>query len=331
MAELKKILSVDGGGIRGIIPGQIMVEIEKEFKIKISDYFDLLAGTSTGGILTCAYLLPDDKDPKKPKFNAEEVVGLYLERGDEIFDIPFLHKIRSAGGMTDEKYPDDGIEDALQDYFGEIWLKDLLKPCLITSYDIERRKGHFFGQHKAEKEEAFNFKVKDVARSTSAAPTYFECAQVFSETNEKYTLIDGGVFVNNPALASYAEGRTILKNDSGKDATAKDMKILSIGTGFNKKKYSYKKAKGWGLAGWAKPSIDIMMSGGADVAHYQLGQIYNTVDNPQQYLRINGNLKNTGIDPEMDCATHDNMQRLKEFGIKLFEENKNDIKRWLEL
>ncbi|MDH5366693.1 MAG: hypothetical protein OEW67_06885, partial [Cyclobacteriaceae bacterium] len=89
--------------------------------------------------------------------------------------------------------------------------------------------------------------------------------------------------------------------------------------------------KDWGLAGWAKPSIDIMMSGGADVAHHQLEQIYGTVDNPKQYLRINGNLKNTGIDPDMDCATHDNMQRLKEFGIKLFEENKKEIKEWLGL
>ncbi len=331
MSTLKKILSIDGGGIRGIIPGQIIVEIEKEFGIKASDYFDLLSGTSTGGILTCAYLMPSENDPSKPKFNAEEVVGLYFERGDEIFDIPIFHKIRSLGGLADEKYPEDGIEDALRDYFGDVWLKDLLKPCIVTSYDIRRRKGHFFGQHKASKNEEFNFKVRDVARATSAAPTYFEAAKVTAENGDEYPLIDGGVFVNNPALVSYAEGRNIFKRDSGEDATAKDMKILSIGTGYTLKRYNYSKAKDWGMAQWVQPVIDIMMSGASEVADYQLRKIYDTVDKPEKYLRIDGNLKSTDVDPEMDCATKENMTRLKKFGQQLFKENKGKIKDWLDL
>lgn len=328
---LKRILSIDGGGIRGIIPGQLLVEIEKAFNIKIWDHFDMIAGTSTGGILTCAYLCPDNKNPNKPKFTSEEVVGLYFERGDEIFDIPVFHKIKTLGGIIDEKYPEDGIEDALQDYFGDIWLKDLLKPCLVTAYDISRRKGHFFGQHKAKTGKEFNFKVKDVARSTSAAPTYFECAQVLSEEGSKYPLIDGGVFVNNPALTAYAEGRTIFKRPNGDEATAKDMKILSIGTGYTRKRYNYSKAKNFGMAEWVQPIIDIMMSGSAEVAHYQLDKIYGTVDNPDQYLRIDGDLKPTPVDPEMDNASYENMQRLKAFGIQLFEANKDAIKKWLDL
>ncbi len=326
----KRILSIDGGGIRGIIPGQILVEIEKEFKIKIADYFDLIAGTSTGGILTCAYLCPADNDPAKPKFTAEEVVGLYFERGDEIFDIPTFHKIKTMGGVLDEKYPADGIEDALQDYFGNVWLKDLIKPTVVTSYDIKNRKGHFFYQHKAGDPE-YDFKVKDVCRATSAAPTYFECERVASRAEKSYPLIDGGVFVNNPSLVAYAEGREIFESAPGKKATAKDMKILSLGTGFTKKPYFYSKAKNYGMAQWVQPVIDIMMSGAAEVTHYQLGKIYGTTPKPKQYLRIDGDLKGTPVDPEMDCATRDNMLRLKEFGIRLFEENKGNIKKWLEL
>ncbi|MEQ8905117.1 patatin-like phospholipase family protein [Ekhidna sp.] len=328
MPPLKRILSIDGGGIRGIIPGQILVEIEQAFDVRVATDFDLVAGTSTGGILACAFLLEHPKHPNHPKFSAEEVVGLYFERGDKIFDVPFFHKIRTAGGILDEKYPADGIEDALQDYFGDAWLKDLLKPCIITSYDIINRKGHFFGQHKAKEDPDFNFRVRDVARATSAAPTYFECEQVMSEKGGSFTLIDGGVFVNNPALVAYAEGRNIFEID-GEEATAKDMRILSIGTGYTRKPYPYKKAKKWGMAEWVQPVIDIMMSGASEVAHYQLDKIYGTIDNPDQYLRIDGDLKSTDIDPDMDCATPENMAKLKAFGKKLFEENKGKIEEWL--
>lgn len=330
MPPLKKVLSIDGGGIRGIIPGQILVEIEREFGVKVANDFDMVAGTSTGGILACAFLLEHPDNPNNPKFSAEEVVGLYFKKGEDIFDVPFFHKVRTAGGILDEKYPAKGIESALKEYFGNTWLKDLLKPCIITSYDITNRKGHFFGQHKAMNDPDYNFKVRDVARSTSAAPTYFECEQIASEAGTHYALIDGGVFVNNPSLVAYAEGRNIFEV-AGEEATAKDMKILSIGTGFTQKPYAYKKAKKWGMAEWVQPVIDIMMSGASEVAHYQLDKIYGTIDNPDQYLRIDGDLKDTNVDPDMDCATQENMANLKAFGQQLFEENKEKIEKWLAL
>lgn len=86
MSKLTRILSIDGGGIRGIIPGQVLIALEEKLKTKsknknakISDFFDLIAGTSTGDILACAYLCPSEKDKSKPEFSAEEVVNLYLE------------------------------------------------------------------------------------------------------------------------------------------------------------------------------------------------------------------------------------------------------------
>lgn len=88
-----RILSIDGGGIRGIIPGQILVMLEnllqkltKKRNARIADYFDLIAGTSTGGILACAYLAPE-RGSKRPRFSAQEAVDLYLDRGDEVFDL----------------------------------------------------------------------------------------------------------------------------------------------------------------------------------------------------------------------------------------------------
>lgn len=269
-----RILSIDGGGIRGILPGQILVALEERLKSKnpsarIADYFDLIAGTSTGGILTCLYLFPE-KGGAQPKFSASEAVELYLERGDDIFDVSLWQGLSSGGGLWDEKYSENELERALKEYFGDLQLSQLLKPCLITAYDIRRRKTHFFKQHKAKDDQKHDFLVRDVARATSAVPTYFELPRVrsLSSPPKRYPLIDGGVFANNPALCAYAEARQIFKK------TAKDIFILSLGTATtewncknqderekSQKPYHYNEAKDWGKFGWIRPVLDIMTQG----------------------------------------------------------------------
>jgi len=317
--KLTRILSIDGGGIRGIIPGQILVALEEKLKKldnnpdgKIADYFDLIAGTSTGGILTCIYLCPSKDNPKHPRFSASEAVDLYLERGDDIFDISFWQKIRSVGGITDEKYDESELEEALHDYLDDLMLKDLIKPSLITSYDIKNRKGHFFKSHRAKTDKSYNFLVRDAARATSAAPTYFEVARAKSEANITYPLIDGGVFVNNPALCAYAEART-LKFDNINKPKAAEMVILSLGTGNVDKPYYYKNAKDWGAIEWIVPVIDIMMSGVAETVDYQLKQIYDAVEKPNQYIRISPELGSANS--AMDDASLKNLKALKKAGV----------------
>lgn len=316
-SKMTRILSIDGGGIRGIIPGQILVILEEKLKAKsgnpdarIADYFDLIAGTSTGGILTCAYLIPGQDNSGqevRPKFNASQVVDLYLKRGGDIFSVSLGHKIRTAGGIFDEMYPATQLEKAVDEYFGETMLSELIKPCLITSYDIKHRSGHFFTQHDARQKKGWDFKVKEVARATSAAPTYFECSNIKSASEVSYPLIDGGVFVNNPALCAFAEVVNEFKTSPDK------MVILSLGTGFTKKEYDYDKAKDWGMIQWVKPLIDIMMSGVAEVVDYQLKQIFESGGIQNQYLRINTKLP-IDVSPDMDDASPENLQALKELG-----------------
>ncbi|QIA07714.1 patatin-like phospholipase family protein [Draconibacterium halophilum] len=316
-----RILSIDGGGIRGIIPGQILVALEEKLKqqsnnedAKIADYFDLIAGTSTGGILTCIYLCPSESDPLKAKFSASDAVDLYIENGDEIFDITLKQKIKSAGGVIDEKYSAKELEESLKDYLGDLKLSELIKPCLVTSYDLRRRKAHFFRQHSAKTDNANDFLVREVARATSAAPTYFETAKVKSISAIPYPLVDGGVFANNPSLCAYAEARNL----KGKPK-AKDMFILSLGTGKVEKPYYYKQAKDWGLVQWVKPIIDIMMSGVAETVDYQLAQIFDAVGKPNNYVRIDPDLRNASH--EMDDASIENLKELKIAGQICSEEN----------
>lgn len=312
--KLTRILSIDGGGIRGVIPGQILVILEEKLKNKtgnqdarIADYFDLIAGTSTGGILTCAYLTPDKANPGRPKFNATEVVDLYLKNGGDIFNISLGHKLRTMGGILDEKYPESGLEKALLRYFEDTKLSELLKPCLITSYDIKRRQGHFFTQHDAVRKKGWDFLVREVARATSAAPTYFQCSDVKSVSEVSYPLIDGGVFVNNPSLCAFAEVYNEYKT------VPNQMAILSLGTGYSRKEYDYDKAKDWGMVQWVKPLIDIMMSGVSDVVDYQLRQMFEAVGVSSQYLRINTELP-IDVNSDMDDASPKNLQGLKELG-----------------
>ncbi|MBA3705853.1 MAG: patatin-like phospholipase family protein [Bacteroidetes bacterium] len=329
MANHFRILSIDGGGIRGILPGQLMVALEKKLQEKsrnanarIADYFDMIAGTSTGGILTCLYLCPDSQDPLRPMFSAIQAVDLYLKYGKEIFKDNIRLKLQSLGGLTNEKYSVDFLEDLLKKYFKDTKLSQLLRPCLIPSYNIYARTTHFFTQHDAKASPGYDYALRDVARATSAAPTYFEPAHVYSLSGVSYPLVDGGVFANNPALCAYAEARHKY-GSAGKNVTAADMFMVSIGTGSQKRAYEYNKAKDWGAIGWVQPVLDIMMSGASDTVDFQLQQIFQSDDSRQNYIRINPEIGEA--EPEMDNASLENMQALKEAGIACSEKQNDKL------
>jgi len=230
--------------------------------------------------------------------------------------------------LTDDQLKEFVIKHALDDYFGDTKLSELLKPCLITAYDIRNRKAHFFNKTDT-KSEIRNFYVKDMARATSAAPTYFETARIKSIFNTPYSLIDGGVFANNPAMCAYSEARTIdFAKITGNPLKpilpfAKDMLILSMGTGTVKKPYYYDKAKDWGAVQWIKPIIDIMMSGNSETVDFQLKQIFETTNSPDNYIRIQPDLYNANSD--MDDASKENLNALKNAGLKYIEDNKEHL------
>lgn len=327
--KLTRILSIDGGGIRGILPGQVLVALEQKIRhktgndeAKIANYFDFFAGTSTGGILSCALNMPAEEDPTKPRYSAEDAVKLYLENGGKIFDIPTWHKLRTADGVLEEKYPQDAIEEILEKYFGETKLSELLHPCLISSYDVKRGKPHFFTQHKARElakdgNHGYDFLVRDVARATSAAPTYFEAANIESLSGVNYPLVDGGVFANNPTLCAYSSARQVKFEEEKDLPSAGEMLIFSLGTGSSDKSYEFERVAKWGMVEWIKPIIEIMMDGVSKTVDYQLYQIFDAVGRPDQYVRINPVLGDASS--EMDRADEENLLHLKAAGTETAE------------
>lgn len=326
-----RILSLDGGGIRGIIPGVILGYIEKQLQIrdhsnrKIGDYFDFIAGTSTGGILACAYLMPGANG--QAKYAADDALNIYLKEGGDIFHRNVMKKIFSGFGFFDEKYSAVELEKDLKSFFGEGMLADFIKPCLITAYELTSRNAHFFNSADAS-DPLYNFKVHDIARATSAAPTYFEPALIYSQAGQAFSLIDGGVFANNPSLCAYAEVRKlkfseILKNTDKPDyPSAKDMLIVSVGTGTVKRPYHYKDFENAGEIKWLQPIIDILMSGNAETVDYQLMQMYRTLEPADQkdYYRLEPSLREAL--PDMDLATLENLENLKQAGLWFIDKNK---------
>ncbi|HEU4496582.1 MAG TPA: patatin-like phospholipase family protein [Flavobacterium sp.] len=329
-----RILSLDGGGIRGIITCVILKYIEEQLQkmdnpsAKIGDYFDLIAGTSTGGILASILLFPDSN--KKAKFSVETALDLYSKQGETIFNVSFWQHIINPFGLFSEKIPQRFLEKQLKEVFGNLEIKDFIKPSLITSYDIFQRRAKFFTSHEAVTN-LENFLVRDVCRATSAAPTYFEPAKIKSLYGQEFTLVDGGVYANNPALCAYAEARKIefskvLNNESKPDfPTINDMIIVSLGTGEVLKPYTFRQFENAGKVKWIQPLIDILLSSNVETTDYHIRKMYETLGarNSKNYYRLMPSLKNASS--EMDDVSSKNIFELIQAGLAYVDQKRNQL------
>jgi uncharacterized protein len=319
-----KVLAIDGGGIRGIIPATVLAEVERRTGAAVSDAFDLIAGTSTGGILALALTKPGEAGA--PAYAAEELVELYEEEGPRIFSRSLWQCIRSGKGLLDEKYSADGLEQAFDTYFGDARLSDALTDVIVTAYDIERRDTFFFKSGKARADAAHDFAMRDAAHATSAAPTYFEPVRIERGAGH-LALVDGGVFAVNPAMSAYAEALgSEPSGAAGEGGSARDVLILSLGTGELTRPLPWSEAKDWGLVEWAKPILDVVFDGVADATDHHLERLLG----PGRYYRFQTTLDRASDD--LDDASDENLERLKREAAELIardEERLDEVCRKL--
>lgn len=144
MASKYKLLSIDGGGIRGIIPARILAEIEHRTGKRIHELFNLIAGTSTGGILALGLTKPDPAEPKQPHYEAKEFVKMYQDNGQTIFPDAWFLVPKEIQSLVQPKYTVEGRNQVLNKYFGDTYIKEALTDVIITSYDTELRMPVFF-------------------------------------------------------------------------------------------------------------------------------------------------------------------------------------------
>ena len=312
-----KVLAIDGGGIRGIIPALVLAEIEQRTGKGTAELFDLIAGTSAGGIIALGLTRPSAAGGGKPEHTAKALCRFFKEDGQRVFGRSIWRRIGSAGGWLDEKYSSKGVEKVLKEYGGGARLSEALTEVLVTSYDIEARQPYYFKRKKA-REEGEDFPIWEVGRATSAAPTYFEPIKL---RPEKFALIDGGVFVNNPALCALVEARKI----HGESA---DFLVVSLGTGDHEHPIPFRKARRWGRVGWLREGriLGVVFDGVSDAADYHLGKLL-PADRYYRFqiaLHPSGDHVNLPTD-ELDDARRENIQALEKRARELIQNQSEDL------
>ncbi|XP_076925749.1 patatin-like protein 2 [Bidens hawaiensis] len=341
--KLITVLSIDGGGIRGLIPAGILdfletklKELEEDNDVRIADYFDVIAGTSTGGLITAMLTAPDKKsrdlapDEKgRPLFAANEIIKFYRQRSHMIFhqDWMVTKIVKSIfGPLYDGKY----LRNCIQEHLEDLKLKDTLTNVVIPTFDIKRLQPTIFSSFELKEKPYMNANLSDICIATSAAPTYLpphyfetthkkttqEEEEVVMEKTHEFHLVDGGVAANNPTLIAMSE---IAKHQNLGEPKSIDYQrylVISIGTGECKPatKYTVHKASKWGFFGWwlnasgSAPLVDIFTQASTDMVDFHLSAIFKGLGIQTNYLRIQeSELERTA---SLDMATMENLDYL---------------------
>lgn len=264
-----KILSIDGGGIRGILPARVLERLETH-RPGIVQNFDLFAGSSTGAVLAAGFAYG---------FDARFMRQMYQGFGKEVFADSIWDDIRDLKYILGADYSIENLKALLERVIGETTLGDLEKNVLIATFDLKdesrdppRWKPKFFHNYPDSRGDSEE-KLVDVVIRSAAAPIYFPIYQGY---------IDGGVSAINPSMCALAQAF---------NEGFLDIRLLSLGTG-NNPRWLDEQNGDWGVFQWGLNLINIVMDGGSEVADYQCRQILKG-----QYFRLQPQMpKSIGLD-----------------------------------
>jgi hypothetical protein len=327
-----KILSIDGGGIRGIYPAMYLMELESKLKAdgyekwQIYQNFDLICGTSTGGIIAIALALG---------IPARDLYNLYIQNAEAIFG----YKNNIFKQILFSAHPRNGIEKLIREKFQEInngkdpILKDCKTNICIPTFDLLLGKPSVLKKdHHPRFTRDYHIPAYKAALATSAAPIYFDpysSTYIDLKGNEISfkNKIDGGVFANNPTLLGIIEAQVAFYQN------LENLKVLSIGTG-NKKFSDASSRTKWGIYYWVnhkrKRLIELFMQAQSQQVENLVQLLQNGIDkekvaNPNFiYKRINAELDDT-LNIEMDETKKDKLEALAQKASYQFHESANEI------
>jgi predicted acylesterase/phospholipase RssA len=277
-----RILSFDGGGIRGLISALVAAELEKKVREKandpharLADYFHLFAGTSTGGLIALGLTSPKGLE-------ASELASFYTEDGPRIFRRDLAWRLKTLNGLIGPTYPAEPLQTALEGKLGAESVSKAQRELLIASYDMHTREPFFIKRWRAREPGGSDPTFVDAALATSAAPTYFPSHGLEEEVNGLVTTracVDGGVFVNNPATAAIVEA--LKRGEDDPALTKRDLLVVSIGTGEREVKFDQEQVRRWGKRRWIvpregeSPLLGAVMGGTVDAANHWAHTLLN--------------------------------------------------------
>ncbi|XP_015963964.2 patatin-like protein 1 [Arachis duranensis] len=339
--NLITVLSIDGGGIRGIIPGVILDFLESQLQeldgegARIADYFDIIAGTSTGGLVASMLAAPNPKATNRPLFAAKDIVPFYLEHSPKIFPQTsgiFAWLINTIKVLLGSKYDGKYLHKLVKETVGDtIMLSQTVTNIAITTFDIKILQPTIFSSYQLETEPELDVPISDICIGTTAAPTLLP-AYYFTKKDEngniikEFNLIDGGVAANNPTLVGVREvSKKLLRKPGEGKINPLDFDrflVLSLGTGTNRNEHKYeaKKVAKWGILNWlldsgSTPIIDCYSEASTDMVDYHNCVIFTALHSEDNYLRIQGTLD--GELASADKATKENLDNLVKKGEEL--------------
>lgn len=293
-----RVLSIDGGGVRGIFPAKILALMEEELHINIHDTFDLVVGTSTGSIIAGSIAI---------KNSLAELVDDYCNNAPKIF-----LKRWYACGLLRSKYSRKTLEEFLRNRLRDITLEEIPKPLILNASNVSTGDVYVFKSIYQQTQRGGDY-VRDgkvplykAVLASCAAPTYFD------PVNISGTLVcDGGVWANNPSLVGYTDAI----NNFG----AGNIRILSLGTG--QIRQAYQVAAAWGfLSGWKRAQlVDFLMS-----CQTKFPQNVLELLDPSKILRISPEIGNYGLDK---C---ENIPTLIELAKSEFTARNGEILKFLD-
>ncbi|KZV31667.1 hypothetical protein F511_00471 [Dorcoceras hygrometricum] len=339
--RLVTLLSIDGGGIRGIIPATILEFLESELQkldgkdARVADYFDVVAGTSTGGLVTAMLTAPDAN--KRPLYAAKDIAPFYVKHGPHIF--PHRRGIIGSVESTlvqlgNPKYDGKYLHKLIRDNLGQSRLHDTLTNVVIPTFDIKNLQPTIFSSYETKNSPAMDALLSDICIGTSAAPTYFP-AHYFtnddgSGNSSEFNLIDGGVAANNPTLIAVGEvTKQVFRKDPNffpiKPMDCGRLLVISLSTGSAKQeqKYTAEMASSWGIFGWlvqgnSTPILDVFNQASKDMVDYFLSIVFQALNSGDNYLRIQDEAL-VGDNASVDVSTKQNLDELVKIGQKLLK------------
>ncbi|KAK9990598.1 hypothetical protein SO802_025583 [Lithocarpus litseifolius] len=339
--NLVTILSIDGGGVRGIIPGVILAYLESQLQeldgeeVRLADYFDVVAGTSTGGLIAGMLVAPNENN--RPLFAAKDIVPFYLENSPKIFPQAcgiFASAVNLVKILTGPKYNGKYLHKLIRKELGDTKLHQTLTNLVVPTFDIKKLQPTIFSSFQLTNHPILDAALSDICIGTSAAPTFFP-AHYFSNQDRHgsvrdFNLVDGGVAANNPTLIAISEVTKQIINKNPDFLPIKPMAydqllVISIGTGSNtsEQKYNSKTASKWGVISWLyengdTPLIDCYSDSSTDMVDYHNCVVFQALHSENNYLRINidtlhGNLSS------VDVSTKENLGNLVKVGEQLLD------------
>lgn len=268
MGGTTRILSVDGGGSFGLAAAIVLIELERRTQLPAAEFFDLVAGTSVGGLLGLSLLVPGAEGA--PRHSASHVASLFEQDAPQGFENSLSRWLSTLGGFLGDKYEATGLEEVLAEVFGDAWLSEALRPTLIPTYDLAQDCPYAFRSHRAQADPSADYRASAAVRATTAVPGYFPPAQVNSRDSLADRLcIDGGAVAFSLALWAYTEARRIYPE-------ADDVVLVSLGTACRGSEPTLASPRPWRPLDWARPLFRLVCDAQSAVTHEQARDLLAT-------------------------------------------------------